>query len=136
MNRIEEVMHACRLCPRMCGADRLHGKIGYCGEKAAIVAARAALHRWEEPCISGTGGSGTVFLSGCTLRCVFCQNREIAAGHSGREISLNLSGAAGERRAQYQSGHADTLFRLSRGSSEESQGERADDSGHIQYERL
>lgn len=68
MNRIEEAMHACRLCPRMCGADRLHGKIGYCGEKAAIVAARAALHRWEEPCISGTGGSGTVFLSGCTLR--------------------------------------------------------------------
>ena len=89
MNRIDEAMHACRLCPRMCGADRLHGKIGYCGEKAAIVAARAALHRWEEPCISGTGGSGTVFLSGCTLRCVFCQNREIAAGHSGREISLD-----------------------------------------------
>ena len=89
MNRIEEAMHACRLCPRMCGVDRLHGKIGYCGEKAVIVAARAALHRWEEPCISGTGGSGTVFLSGCTLRCVFCQNREIAAGHSGREISLD-----------------------------------------------
>lgn len=89
MNRIEEAMSACRLCPRMCGADRLHGKAGYCGEKAAIVAARAALHRWEEPCISGTGGSGTVFLSGCTLRCVFCQNREIAAGHSGREISLD-----------------------------------------------
>ena len=95
----------------------------------------------KNPCISGTGGSGTVFLSGCTLRCVFCQNREIAAGHSGREISLDRLAEIflelqEKRRAQYQSGHADTLFRLSRGSSEESQGERADDSGHIQYERL
>lgn len=78
---------ACELCPRRCGVDRSGGARGYCGESAKIIAARAALHPWEEPCISGSRGSGTVFFSGCTLRCVFCQNREIAAGHAGREIS-------------------------------------------------
>lgn len=76
----------CRLCPRECGVDREHGQLGYCGMPAMPMAARAALHYWEEPCISGTEGSGAVFFSGCTLRCVFCQNYEIAAGKAGRLI--------------------------------------------------
>lgn len=77
----------CMLCPRECGVDRIHGKRGYCGMPMEPCAARAALHYWEEPCISGTEGSGAVFFSGCTLRCVFCQNHEIAAGKAGRPVS-------------------------------------------------
>lgn len=76
----------CNLCPRQCGANRdiEKGRCG-CGEK--IKAARAALHFWEEPCISGSRGSGTVFFSGCTLQCCYCQNHEISHGGFGREIS-------------------------------------------------
>ena len=77
----------CRLCPRECGADRAHGERGYCGMSMELYAARAALHHWEEPCISGEEGSGAVFFSGCALRCVFCQNYEIAAGTAGKRIS-------------------------------------------------
>lgn len=77
----------CRLCPRECMADRARGELGYCRMPVEIHAARAALHYWEEPCISGKEGSGTVFFSGCTLRCVFCQNYEIAAGDVGKTIS-------------------------------------------------
>lgn len=80
-------MSDCTLCPRNCHADRLGGKTGYCGQTAEIKAARAALHYWEEPCISGENGSGTVFFSGCVLRCVFCQNRNIAESRSGRIIT-------------------------------------------------
>lgn len=78
----------CRLCPRECGADREHGQTGYCRMPAQPSAARAALHYWEEPCISGTRGSGTVFFSGCTLQCVFCQNHEIAAGEAGKPVTV------------------------------------------------
>ena len=67
----------CRLCPRECGVNR-YERTGFCGCPAQIRAARAALHFWEEPCISGKGGSGAVFFSGCTLHCVFCQNAEIS----------------------------------------------------------
>lgn len=81
------MLESCRLCPRECGVDRIHGKTGYCGMTAEPMAARAALHYWEEPCISGTEGSGTVFFSGCTLRCVFCQNHRIASGQIGRPVS-------------------------------------------------
>lgn len=77
----------CRLCPRECGADRSRGEPGYCRMPMELYAARAALHYWEEPCISGTEGSGAVFFSGCTLRCVFCQNREISGGRAGTRIS-------------------------------------------------
>lgn len=77
----------CTLCPRECRVDRNAGKIGYCGQTARLTAARAALHFWEEPCLSGTNGSGAVFFSGCNLRCVYCQNREIALGQAGREIT-------------------------------------------------
>ena len=76
----------CTLCPRSCGADRT--KItGFCGQSDKLYAARASLHMWEEPCISGESGSGTVFFTGCNLGCVYCQNREIADGHIGFEIT-------------------------------------------------
>lgn len=78
----------CILCPRMCRTDRAAGQMGYCRMPEEIHAARAALHMWEEPCISGEEGSGTVFFSGCTLRCVFCQNYQIADGSVGKEISV------------------------------------------------
>ncbi len=82
----------CPLCPRKCGADRTRA-MGFCGVSRAPKAARAALHAWEEPCISGPewepGGSGTVFFSGCTLRCCFCQNREISAENYGKELTRN-----------------------------------------------
>lgn len=77
---------SCELCPRRCGVNRAE-TVGFCGAGDAIKVARAALHQWEEPCISGTRGSGTVFFSGCTLRCVFCQNRTISAGCFGKEVS-------------------------------------------------
>ncbi len=78
----------CMLCPRECMADRMDGEPGYCRMPMEPYVARAALHYWEEPCISGTGGSGAVFFSGCTLRCVFCQNHEIAAGNIGEKVSV------------------------------------------------
>lgn len=74
------------LCPRKCGADRLNGQYGVCHMKAEPVVARAALHFYEEPCISGEQGSGAVFFSGCNLRCVFCQNYEISRGKAGLVI--------------------------------------------------
>lgn len=77
----------CTLCPRECHVNRSAGKTGYCGQTARLTAARAALHFWEEPCLSGTNGSGAVFFSGCNLRCVYCQNHEIAQGQAGREIT-------------------------------------------------
>ncbi|MCD8154427.1 MAG: radical SAM protein [Clostridiales bacterium] len=78
----------CTLCPRQCHVNRNEGQLGVCGMPAGIYAARAALHMWEEPCISGSRGSGTVFFSGCGLRCGYCQNREIALGTRGTEISV------------------------------------------------
>ncbi|HIT67311.1 MAG TPA: radical SAM protein [Candidatus Merdisoma merdipullorum] len=81
-------MPSCTLCPRNCHADRSAGHRGFCGVTGTkIKCARAALHMWEEPCISGEKGSGTVFFSGCPLRCVYCQNREIARGEAGKEIT-------------------------------------------------
>ena len=78
----------CSLCPRECGLNRLEGRKGFCGQTAQLKVARAALHMWEEPCISGTRGSGTVFFTGCHLGCVFCQNGQISRGSSGKEISV------------------------------------------------
>lgn len=77
----------CRLCPRSCGVRREAGEHGVCGQTDRLKAARAALHYWEEPCISGTAGSGTVFFSGCNLHCVFCQNRSISDGTAGKNIT-------------------------------------------------
>ncbi len=86
MRNIESMMERCTLCPRECGADRNNGR-GFCGEGRTVRIARAALHEWEEPCISGTRGSGTVFFSGCTLRCVFCQNYEISQQGKGYAVT-------------------------------------------------
>jgi len=77
----------CELCPRRCGADRRE-KAGFCGCGREVKVARAALHFWEEPCISGSRGSGTVFFSGCPLGCVYCQNFEISRGHIGKAIPV------------------------------------------------
>ena len=79
-------MYICNACPRKCGADR-EKCMGVCGTEVSYKLARAALHFWEEPCISGTNGSGTVFFSGCSLKCVYCQNYEISQGGTGKEIS-------------------------------------------------
>ena len=76
----------CRLCPRNCGVKRTDGETGFCGQGEEISLARASLHMWEEPCISGTQGSGTIFFSGCNMGCVFCQNREISFRGKGKEI--------------------------------------------------
>lgn len=83
------LLEDCTLCPRRCHVNRSAGQTGYCGQTANLMAARAALHFWEEPCISGTKGSGTVFFSGCNLRCAFCQNHNIAIGKAGQIISGN-----------------------------------------------
>jgi putative pyruvate formate lyase activating enzyme len=80
----------CRLCPRACGVDRLAGADGFCGESSQLRLAFAGLHRGEEPPLSGEGGSGTVFVSGCNLGCVFCQNWQISGG-----------GQTGKRRGQH-----------------------------------
>lgn len=84
-----EFSEKCSICPRMCGTDRAAGQKGFCGGGNLVRVARAALHFWEEPCISGESGSGTVFFSGCTMRCVFCQNKEISRGEAGREITVD-----------------------------------------------
>lgn len=78
----------CTLCPRMCGADRAAGERGYCGMGAELTAARAALHYWEEPCISGESGSGAVFFSGCVMRCAYCQNYGISSENNGKVITV------------------------------------------------
>jgi len=79
----------CNLCPRECDVDRGLGKIGFCKVPNHIKVARAELHFWEEPCISGEEGSGTVFFSGCNLRCVYCQNKKIAEGVYGKKITVD-----------------------------------------------
>lgn len=80
-------MMKCNLCPRKCNVDRAKG-LGVCGVPDTLRVARAGAHFWEEPCISGYGGSGAVFFSGCNLKCVYCQNYEISAGAFGREITV------------------------------------------------
>ncbi|SFK46672.1 putative pyruvate formate lyase activating enzyme [Lachnospiraceae bacterium KH1T2] len=83
-------MSVCNLCPRRCGADRsAPGAPGaYCHSENELKVARAALHFWEEPCISGKEGSGAVFFSGCSMQCVYCQNHDIAKSQRGQVISV------------------------------------------------
>ncbi len=80
-------MSLCNCCAHKCNADRKNG-IGFCRMNRKVTVARAGLHYWEEPCISGSRGSGTVFFSGCNLRCVYCQNYEISSEHAGKEVSV------------------------------------------------
>jgi len=77
-------MLKCNICPRGCGVDRSSGKLGFCRAPESFLVAKTMIHKWEEPCIAGDGGAGTVFFSGCNLRCVFCQNIDISRGDKGR----------------------------------------------------
>lgn len=90
MNPLTDILNssleACQLCPRKCRVDRTKST-GFCGCTGQMKAARAALHHWEEPCISGPRGSGAVFFCGCTLRCCFCQNHAISQGNHGKELT-------------------------------------------------
>lgn len=92
---------SCDLCPRLCGANRAASSRGVCGADDTLVVARAALHFWEEPPVSGTHGSGTVFFSNCPLHCVYCQNEVIAAGEAGVPITVErLAAIFGELAAK------------------------------------
>ena len=97
-------MEACTQCPRSCKIDRVLGKSGFCGVSEDFLVARAALHPWEEPCISGERGSGTLFFCGCNLRCVFCQNREISHEMMGQEISEDALAAVLFSRGEFMPG--------------------------------
>lgn len=82
-------MKSCRLCPLECRVDRERGQLGRCQSGNVLKIAQAYLHRWEEPCISGEKGSGTVFFSGCNLRCIYCQNYRISQEGHGRPVSIS-----------------------------------------------
>ncbi len=84
---MERILKECTLCPKKCRVDRTE-KSGICGATDKIKVARASLHFWEEPCVSGEKGSGTVFFSYCSLKCVYCQNFEISRGNAGKEITV------------------------------------------------
>ena len=86
-------MAICTLCPRECAVDRERGERGVCGSGAVARVARASLHAFEEPCLSGTRGSGTIFFSGCSLGCVFCQNREISREPVGKDMDRRALGS-------------------------------------------
>ncbi len=87
-----EELNCCKLCPHNCKVNRNKGEHGYCGAPNTLVVAKAYLHKWEEPCLSGTGGSGTIFFSYCNLRCIFCQNYEISTNNIGKPISVQRFG--------------------------------------------
>lgn len=82
-----KIEDGCRICPRECGVIRREGKKGYCKAGSEISIAKAYLHMWEEPCISGSRGSGTIFFTGCPLGCIFCQNQKISGGQAGMTVS-------------------------------------------------
>lgn len=84
---ILDLLKSCELCPRRCGADRTE-RAGFCGAGEKIRVALVSLHKWEEPCLVGENGAGTVFFSHCNLKCVYCQNFEISSGGRGEEISI------------------------------------------------
>jgi putative pyruvate formate lyase activating enzyme len=84
-----EMLKKCNLCPRKCYVNRLDGELGFCNASKDVKIAKVSLHMWEEPCISGMAGSGTVFFSNCNLRCVFCQNHEISHEDTGKTVSIN-----------------------------------------------
>ena len=93
-----KIYENCSLCPRNCHTDRT-SSFGFCQSSSQIKAARAALHHWEEPCISGTRGSGAIFFSGCTLRCCFCQNYRISSAAYGK--GHHVSGAEYDKTIEY-----------------------------------
>ena len=81
-------LNCCMVCPKNCKVNRNNNELGFCKVSNKIKIARYSLHYWEEPCISGTNGSGTIFFSGCNLKCIFCQNHEISRNNMGKEISI------------------------------------------------
>jgi len=85
---MRDVLNECRLCPRNCSINRNNDEIGFCGAGNEIVIAKYYLHQWEEPCITGENGSGTIFFSYCNLRCIFCQNYKISTLNYGIDISV------------------------------------------------
>ena len=86
---MNKLLNSCTLCPRNCKVNRNNNELGYCGMTNQLMIARASLHYWEEPIISGEKGSGTVFFSGCNLKCVFCQNYQISNNNFGKPISIH-----------------------------------------------
>ena len=76
----------CRLCPRQCGVDRAAGQLGFCRCADKALVAKTMLHKWEEPALAGSGGSGAIFFGGCTLGCKYCQNKAISGGPVGEEV--------------------------------------------------
>ena len=127
----------CSMCPRNCGAERTEtaGR-GVCRMPAAPVLARAALHFWEEPPISGVNGSGTVFFSGCPLGCVFCQNDEISHRNFGKAVTVErlreICLSWRRRGAQHQSGQPHPLRPCGGGAA----GEAAAGAGGVEHRRL
>lgn len=89
INMKDNPLKSCELCPRKCGVDRTKGELGFCRSSEKIRIAKSSLHFWEEPCISGEKGSGTVFFSYCTLKCVYCQNFGISTQNYGRDITID-----------------------------------------------
>ena len=89
---MQEILRNCKICPRQCGVNRFE-KAGVCGAGAEVLAAKAFLHQWEEPCISGEKGSGTIFFSGCNMKCVFCQNHVISQNTSSKFLGKEISTA-------------------------------------------
>lgn len=92
ITKVDNILTCCKLCPRNCGVNRLKGELGFCHSSNLIKVARVSLHQWEEPCISGTNGSGTVFFSNCNLKCAFCQNHIISQEGKGALISTERLG--------------------------------------------
>lgn len=88
MKHLNDLEH-CMLCPRVCRVNRKLGQKGYCRQSAELMIGRAALHHWEEPCISGTKGSGTVFFAGCNMGCVFCQNYNLSRAKEGKLVTVS-----------------------------------------------
>ena len=83
-----DMLESCNLCPRKCSVNRLNGQLGFCSASVDIKIAKVSLHQWEEPCISGTLGSGTIFFSNCNMKCVFCQNHKISHEGIGKTVSI------------------------------------------------
>lgn len=84
----ENMLLSCKLCPRNCNVNRLNNEYGFCRSGKNVKLAKVSLHHWEEPCISGSKGSGTVFFSNCNLKCIFCQNHNISQENIGAEVSI------------------------------------------------
>lgn len=83
-----KLMNECRICPRNCRVNRNQNQLGFCQAPNKLIIARYSLHMWEEPCISGTKGSGTIFFSYCNLKCIFCQNYDISTLHKGKHVTI------------------------------------------------